>query len=119
MKYPSTIREFKKKFPDFEEHTFESLTPGLSASKWRSKHLQAYRVLLITAGDQLPPLEPYFDSAKSGFRKSALWRLFGQLSGQQTISIDRVTLAAVVPELAAFYDALADVMIKSKQPTHE
>ncbi len=118
MRYPSTIREFEAKFPDFEKRTFKSFAT-CSASKWRSKQLEAYRVLLIPAGDRLPRLDPYLRSAKSRFRKSALWKLFGQLSGQQTISMDRITLAAEVPELAAFHDALADVLIKPKQPTHE
>ncbi len=32
--------------------------------------------------------------------------------------MNRRTLAATVPELAAFHNALADVMIKQKQATH-
>ncbi|KAL5351060.1 hypothetical protein ACLOAV_004635 [Pseudogymnoascus australis] len=110
-KWPSTEREFLRKFPDLALFTIQDLPPELktySGSAWSAKHLQACRVLVEDYNQDLPILNQFAGTATNiiGANESLLASL-GQFSRDQLRTFPHRKLRN--NPFASFFVSLADV----------
>jgi hypothetical protein len=83
------------------------------------KNLIAYRVLLVPAGETLPPLKAFDQRAHSDIESSRLSKLLRRLKSNKVTSLDRRALAQRASNLFAFYNSLAKVLAAFRPPVHK
>jgi hypothetical protein len=115
MPYPADIVDFKKRFPNYENLTVSSLKRS-APSKWTRRHLIAYRVLLIPAGETLPPLAAFDQQARADFEGSDISKQLSLLKWNEITKLNPVDLAEQASKLWTFYNALAEVLTSFPPP---
>jgi hypothetical protein len=112
--YPSTVKEFRARFPDYAQHTIHNLEDEgyESGSNWKVAHLEACRILFKSCV-VVPALKRHTDAARKMVNISdsshALIDL-KKLSADQISKMCHKQLRAAGGSFGSFYVALADVM---------